>query len=46
MSKKDLGKISDEVERKYLKKDIKRKKKMKVSGSGVKRLGRIISDQE
>ncbi|NUM25568.1 MAG: hypothetical protein HUU49_02980 [Candidatus Buchananbacteria bacterium] len=38
-------KITDAAEKKYLKKDLKRRKQMKVSGKRVLQLKRIISQK-
>jgi len=43
MNKQNLSNIEKEVERKYERRDKRKKPKMKVSGSGVKRLQKIIS---
>jgi hypothetical protein len=45
MVKQNLHIPAEEIEKKYLRKDEKKKKKMKVSGAGVKTLQRIIKDK-
>lgn len=45
MNRPNSIKLQDEVERKYEKKDNRKKKSMKVSGAGVKKLQRIIKEK-
>ncbi len=42
MSKQNLAAQAEKIEKKYLKRDLKKKKTMKVSGAGVKRLQGLI----
>jgi hypothetical protein len=45
MVKQNLPFTAEELEKKYQRKDEKKKKRMKVSGAGVKTLGRIIKNK-
>ncbi len=42
MSRQNVDKTEEEMEKKYKKRDKRKSKKMKVSGAGVKKLVRII----
>lgn len=45
MVKQNLRIPTDDIEKKYQRKDEKKKKRMKVSGAGVKALSRIIKNK-
>jgi len=45
MVKQNSPLTAEELEKKYRRKDEKKKKRMKVSGAGVKTLQRIIKDK-
>ncbi|MFA4818199.1 MAG: hypothetical protein WC608_05805 [Parcubacteria group bacterium] len=45
MVKQNLLIPAEEIEKKYQRKDEKKKKRMKVSGAGVKRLLKIIKEK-
>lgn len=45
MVKQNLPLPAEEIEKKYRRKDEKKKKRMKVSGAGVKTLARIIKNK-
>jgi hypothetical protein len=45
MKKQNFNKLQDDVEKKYKKREKKKKRTMKVSGAGVRDLQKIIKDK-
>lgn len=45
MNKQTNNNLQDEVEKKYIKKEKRKRKNMKTSGAGVKNLNKIIHDK-
>ena len=46
MNKQNYSELEQVLERKMLKKDKRKKKNMKVSGAGVRKLAKIIREKE